>query len=184
MLKRVAGVEHSGYSHLEDYAMTDDRAPNCPFDDGKIKAVEYAGNDHFAALYNVAPILPGHSLVIPRRHVESFLDLSDEEITGLFLFARNLTGFLIEQFKADGFDVSLQDGEVAGQTVPHVHLHVILRWSGDLPNPGDWHERLKLPVTSYSENAIDSRSRPRMSSSELSRIVGKLSDEARAHKLI
>jgi bis(5'-adenosyl)-triphosphatase len=156
----------------------------CPFDGNGTLFTEYAGNEHFAALYNVAPILPGHSLLIPRRHVERFLDLKDNEFFAFLLFARQLTSFLVKQFNAEGFDWSIQDGRAAGQTILHVHLHVILRWHGDLPSPGNWYDRLELPVSSYADAAMDSDSRPRLSPPELSRVVNKLSAEAEAYHLV
>ncbi|MBW0010761.1 MAG: HIT family protein, partial [Pseudonocardiales bacterium] len=119
----------------------------CPFDHPGVRATEYAGNDDFAAVYNIAPILPGHSLIVPRRHVERLGLLSEDEMCRFFAFARRITGFLLAHFTAEGFDWAIQDGVSAGQTVGHVHLHVIPRWPGDLPSPGDWYSRLRLPIT-------------------------------------
>jgi bis(5'-adenosyl)-triphosphatase len=146
----------------------------CPFDDPDIRMTEYAGDDEFAAIYNIAPILPGHSLVVPRRHATRLGLLSDYEVCHFFVFARRITEFLSSYFKADGFDWTLQDGMSAGQTVGHVHLHVIPRWLGDLPSPGDWYTRLKSPIDTDPNDAIDSDLRPRLSDTELNTIVTSL----------
>ena len=142
----------------------------CPFDHPAIRSVEYAGDDEFAAIYNIAPILPGHSLIVPRRHVERLALLKDDEVCHLFLFARRVTDFLSAHFQADGFDWTIQDGASAGQTVGHVHLHVVPRRPEDLLSPGGWYMRLRSP--------IDSEARPRLSNSELNRIVTVLRSAA------
>jgi bis(5'-adenosyl)-triphosphatase len=145
-----------------------------PFDHPRISTVEYAGNDDFAAIYNIAPVLPGHSLIVPRRHVERLRFLSEDEACRFFMFARKVTEFLVAHFKAEGFDWTIQDGLSAGQTVGHVHLHVIPRWPDDLPSPGSWYSRLKLPITTSPNGVIDSEARPRLSEADLHKIVVSL----------
>lgn len=146
----------------------------CPFDHPRIGATEYAGNDDFAAVYNIAPVLPGHSLIVPRWHVERLGALSEDEACRFFMFARKVTEFLVAHFKAEGFDWTIQDGLSAGQTIGHVHLHVIPRWSGDLPSPGSWYSRLKLPIATDLNGVIDSEARPRLSEADLRKIVASL----------
>ena len=121
-------------------------------------------------MYNIAPILPGHSLVIPRAHVASLLELSEADLGAFVLFARRITRWLGRAFAADDFDWSIQDGMSAGQTVPHLHLHIVPRHAGDLPNPGDWY-----PALMASESAqIDDRTRPRLTPAEHARITAYL----------
>ena len=79
-----------------------------------------------------------------------------------------------EAYGADGFDWTIQGGESAGQTVDHLHLHVIPRKRGDLPSPGDWYPRLRA---SESE-AIDSELRPHLTDTELLDAVLRLRDAA------
>src|SRR5215475_12498349 len=155
-------------------AMIEDEQ-ECPFDYPGIRTAEYAGDEKFAAIYNIAPILPGHSLIIPRWHVARLGDLSEAESCRFFVFARRVTEFLLAHFQADGFDWSIQDGWTAGQTVGHVHLHVIPRWQGDLPAPGDWYDRLQMPVATAADGPVDSAVRPRLSDLDLDKIVGALS---------
>lgn len=117
-------------------------------------------------------MLPGHSLVLPRAHVESLLDLGDSDLTALVLFARHVTHLLARAFEADGFDWTIQDGRSAGQSVPHLHLHVIPRHSDDLPDPGDWYPALIANQVA----AIDSAVRPRLTSAEHARVTERLRD--------
>ena len=81
------------------------------------------------------PISPGHTLVIPKRHVGSFFDLrADERMDLLTLLERAKAGVDAE-FKPDGYNIGINDGAAAGQTVPHLHIHLIPRYEDDLPDP-------------------------------------------------
>jgi bis(5'-adenosyl)-triphosphatase len=98
------------------------------------------------------------------------LDLSEADLGAFVLFARRVTRLLTRAFAADGFDWTIQDGASAGQTVPHVHLHVIPRHAGDLPDPGDWY-----PALMASESAqIDDRTRPRLTPAEHAQVTAHL----------
>jgi bis(5'-adenosyl)-triphosphatase len=144
-------------------------AGECPFCPAK-DVEAFCSDALFLALHNVSPILPGHSLILPRAHVESVLDLANGELGAFVLFARRVTRLLTCAFRADGFDWSIQDGVAAGQTVRHLHLHVIPRHAGDLPDPGDWYPALRA-----SESApIDSPSRPRLSPADHARLTAHL----------
>jgi bis(5'-adenosyl)-triphosphatase len=88
-------------------------------------------------LVNLKPLLPGHVLICPQRVVPRLADLSPEEISDLFLSVQKVTRVLAGVYKASGSTISLQDGPVAGQSVPHVHVHVLPRKVNDLPNSDD-----------------------------------------------
>lgn len=77
------------------------------------------------------PSAPGHRLVVPTRHVGHIRELSNTELEVMIRRARSLT----EALPADDFTIGFNDGPLAGQTVPHVHLHVIPRTPGDVPDP-------------------------------------------------
>lgn len=116
---------------------------SCPFCPPARHRVLLASAPGGAALLNLKPILPGHSLVVPGRHVERLVDLSPDEVAMLAAFARRVSSFLLAEFGATGIDWSLQDGPEAGQTIMHLHLHLIPRVPGDLPEPGDWYAELR-----------------------------------------
>ena len=81
------------------------------------------------------PVSPGHTLVIPTRHVGSFFELDEAERAVLLnLLARAREG-LEREFKPDGYNIGINDGAPAGQTVPHLHIHLIPRYQGDLSDP-------------------------------------------------
>lgn len=85
---------------------------------------------------NLKPLLPGHILVCPLRVKPHLSDLTKDEISDLFLTTTRIQRTLKRVYKADAFNVAVQDGEAAGQSVPHVHCHVIPRTHGD-PGGGD-----------------------------------------------
>lgn len=90
---------------------------------------------HAVAFYDGFPVSQGHALVIPVRHVASFSELSDEECTGLWRLVRQFRAELLAEFTPDGFNVGMNDGQAAGQTVMHAHVHLIPRYDGDVLDP-------------------------------------------------
>lgn len=148
----------------------DELRNNCPFCDSRIDEAKFSESENFLAIYNIAPILPGHSLIIPKRHVESLLELDDKEFYEMTVFSRDITKMLIEIFKSSGFDWKIREGEDAGQSIPHLHIHMIPRRPNDLTKPGDWY-----PLMNESEaEIIDSNARPRMSADEMKTIVSNI----------
>ena len=86
-------------------------------------------------LLDAYPAIRGHLLVVPKRHVERWGDLSEEEKMALIKGMELAMVVLRETLKPDAFNVGMNLGEEAGQTVPHLHLHVIPRWRGDCSPP-------------------------------------------------
>jgi diadenosine tetraphosphate (Ap4A) HIT family hydrolase len=81
------------------------------------------------------PVSPGHTLIIPRRHVASFFEISTAERLRLLQLLEEQKLRLDEEFKPDGYNVGINDGSAAGQTIFHLHIHLIPRYLGDLPDP-------------------------------------------------
>lgn len=130
----------------------------------------FARSDHCIAIYNISPILPGHSLVLPIEPVISLFDLRSELVAEFFQFSIRVTEFLVEVFEGTGFDWTIQDGWDAGQTVPHMHLHVMPRRQGDFSEPGDWY-----PAFERSQSQkIDTADRVKLAPDEVQRIAAYL----------
>jgi diadenosine tetraphosphate (Ap4A) HIT family hydrolase len=87
------------------------------------------------ALLDDYPVSKGHALVIPKRHVASIWEMTTEEYVDAFALVRQVKDLIREQFKPDGFNVGVNCGEAAGQTVFHAHIHLIPRYTGDVPAP-------------------------------------------------
>ncbi|KAK1139636.1 Dinucleoside triphosphate hydrolase [Aspergillus melleus] len=88
------------------------------------------------ALVNLKPILPGHVLISPRRVVPRVADLTPSETSDLFLTVRRVGRMIERVYGASSLNIAVQDGVDAGQSVPHVHTHVIPRKRADLDHKG------------------------------------------------
>jgi bis(5'-adenosyl)-triphosphatase len=142
----------------------------CPFCNDSIGNALFYETPHFMAIYNIAPILPGHSLIIPRVHHISLMTLTDEEMTEFFLVARAALRILMKAFHTEAFDWSIQEKPEAGQTLEHLHLHIVPRLRDDLSQPGEWY-----PLIHQSDQTmIDSFTRPHLNHENLTQIITEL----------
>ncbi|MBP6999719.1 MAG: HIT family protein [Tepidiphilus sp.] len=91
--------------------------------------------DEALVIRDAFPVSPGHTLVIPRRHIGSFFELTDAERACMVELLAKAKAELDLSFQPDGFNIGINDGAAAGQTVPHLHLHLIPRYRGDAPDP-------------------------------------------------
>ncbi|GAB1406053.1 MAG: HIT domain-containing protein [Lentimicrobiaceae bacterium] len=140
----------------------------CPFCTGKVQHSAFAMEAGFMAVLNHSPVLPGHLLIIPLKHTDTLFSLSEEEIGRFFNFARTITRFITREHDAQAFDWSLQEGEEAGQSVSHLHLHIIPRRINDLEGEEDWYVKLQ------AGKALDDAQRPIMDSSQYEYLTGIL----------
>ncbi len=140
----------------------------CPFCEENIEEITFLTSPNFRVIYNKAPVLPGHSMVIPKSHINSMLGLSKEQRHEMIELSISAVKILLNVFHANAFNWTIQEGTEAGQTIPHLHMHLIPRKENDLPNPGDWYPRLE---SQYKENQIDSEARPKHSFEEMKEIV-------------
>ncbi len=74
-------------------------------------------------------------LVVPRKHVASLFELEPTALTAIWEMVREVRAMLIQRYRPDGFNIGLNDGPAAGQTVMHAHIHLIPRGVGDVPDP-------------------------------------------------
>lgn len=108
-----------------------DDCPFCRIESSRV----IAANVVAVALRDAFPVADGHTLVVPRQHVASVFDLSDFDQSQVWRLVAQVRSDLAEQFSPDGFNIGINDGKAAGQTVPHAHIHVIPRHHGDVPDP-------------------------------------------------
>ena len=93
-------------------------------------------NEFFVAIKDLYPVTEGHTLIIPSRHVESFFELSkDEQIAMLDMLSSQKEELSQLDTSITGFNVGINDGEDAGQTIMHCHIHLIPRRKGDMESP-------------------------------------------------
>jgi diadenosine tetraphosphate (Ap4A) HIT family hydrolase len=87
------------------------------------------------ALRDGFPVSTGHSLVVPRRHIASLIDLEPDEARALWALLKDVRSLLDSEHRPDGYNIGINDGTAAGQTVMHLHVHLIPRYHGDRPDP-------------------------------------------------
>jgi bis(5'-adenosyl)-triphosphatase len=103
----------------------------------------FARSPFSAAFVNLRPIVPGHVLIMPQRITPHLADLTTEEYTDLWLLVRKVQAMLQQHYEATAFNVAVQDGKDAGQSVPHVHVHILPRKGGDFERNDDIYEALE-----------------------------------------
>ena len=81
------------------------------------------------------PVSPGHCLIITHRHVAEYFKTTSEEKAAIWALVDEMKTIIDKEFKPDGYNVGVNNGEAAGQSVPHVHIHLIPRYKGDMEDP-------------------------------------------------
>ncbi len=107
--------------------------PHCPFCTTDRERI--AVNDLAFAIYDGFPVNPGHALIIPKRHVANFFELSAEERMACFDLVSEVQQTLASAYRPDGYNVGINVNEAGGQTIFHVHIHLIPRYIGDVEEP-------------------------------------------------
>ena len=92
-------------------------------------------NELAFAIYDNYPVTEGHALVIPKRHFASFFAASEEEIIAINQALKSTRELLDKRFRPDGYNLGVNQGEAAGQSVMHLHVHLIPRHFGDVVRP-------------------------------------------------
>jgi diadenosine tetraphosphate (Ap4A) HIT family hydrolase len=92
-------------------------------------------SDYSLTIRDGFPVSEGHTLIIPRRHVQSFFELKAIEKAAILQALDEAKESLDKEFSPDGYNIGINDGEAAGQTVMHLHVHLIPRYKGDTDDP-------------------------------------------------
>ena len=106
----------------------------CPFCSSPTDRI-VLDNEFGLVLRDGFPVSPGHTLIIPRRHVASFFEITDAERADLMSLLAAARDDLDREFRPAGYNIGINDGAAAGQTVPHLHIHLIPRYEGDRDDP-------------------------------------------------
>jgi len=92
-------------------------------------------NELVFAVYDKFPVNKGHMLIMPKRHVESYFELTPEEKKAMDALITEAKTFIDSNFKPDAYNLGINEGVFAGQSILHCHLHIIPRYIGDVSNP-------------------------------------------------
>ncbi|HCW0157068.1 HIT family protein [Pseudomonas aeruginosa] len=111
--------------------MTEIACPFCTLPSSRV----LGENLHAFWIRDGYPISPGHSLIIPKRHVGSFFEATPEERAALLALLDEARSNVEKEYQPDGYNIGINDSAAAGQTVPHLHIHLIPRFHGDMKDP-------------------------------------------------
>lgn len=92
-------------------------------------------NEYCIAFPDGFPVSPGHTLIIPRRHVASFFELNRDERDAMMDLLALVKSRLDAELHPNGYNIGINDGPAGGQTIMHLHMHLIPRYAGDVPDP-------------------------------------------------
>ena len=134
--KSILRVEHCEiyeYQHFNRIKKADHN--NCPFCTPDLERELVTESATVYAILDKYPVAQGHTLIIPKQHLADYFDLSDRSKQACWLVVDRVKMLLEQRFQPDGFNVGINIGQPAGQTIPHVHVHLIPRYRGDVENP-------------------------------------------------
>ena len=103
----------------------------CAIAAGEIPSFKVYEDDLALAYLDINPFSKGHTLVIPKAHAAGLLDADDKMLSELVLRVKKVAAQVKEKLGCDGFNILQNNGEAAGQTVRHIHFHIVPRWNGD-----------------------------------------------------
>ena len=106
----------------------------CRIANGEIPSATLYEDDDFRVILDLGPASKGHALILPKSHVANIYELPDELAGKAMVLAKKMAGRMTEALECDGFNIVQNNGEVAGQTVFHFHMHLIPRYEGDQVN--------------------------------------------------
>lgn len=92
-------------------------------------------NEDAFAVYDVFPVSKGHMLIIPKKHIKNYFEADEETKAKLWQLVDECKEMADKNFSPQGYNIGINCGEAAGQTVMHLHIHLIPRYSGDIENP-------------------------------------------------
>lgn len=106
----------------------------CPFCDVSADRI-VASNEHALAVHDNYPLAEGHVLVVPRKHVASIFDTEVRVRAAIWGLVDRVRDDLRNKYRVEAFNIGINDGEAAGQTVMHGHVHIVPRVKGDVDDP-------------------------------------------------
>ena len=116
--------------------MKDENCIFCKILTGEIQYTAVYEDDDFKAILDVSPAARGHVIILPKNHAANIYELPDEDASKIMVVAKKIATAIEKAYHCDGVNILQNNGEAAGQTVFHLHVHVIPRFKGDTVNIG------------------------------------------------
>lgn len=121
--------------------MRDENCIFCKIAAGEIPSRTLYEDESFRVIMDISPASKGHAIILPKNHAADLFEFSEEDAGKIFIVAKKVATIMKDVLKCDGFNILQNNGEIAGQTVFHLHVHLIprykddkisIRWSHDL----------------------------------------------------
>lgn len=103
----------------------------CKIANGVFSSNTLYEDDDFRVIFDIAPVSKGHALILPKKHFDNIFDMDDEIIAKAYVLAKKMAGVMKDVLSCEGFNILQNNGEAAGQTVFHFHIHLVPRYSSD-----------------------------------------------------
>ena len=118
--------------------MKNDSCIFCKIANGEIPSKTLYEDEKFRVILDLGPATKGHALILPKDHYANLYELPEEEAKDVIVLAKKMAAKMTEKLGCDGFNLVQNNGEVAGQTVHHFHMHVIPRYQGGNASDVTW----------------------------------------------
>lgn len=138
--------------------MRDDNCIFCKIIAGEIPSSLVYEDEDFRAILDINPAARGHVIILPKKHYANLFELPEEEASKIFVVAKKIATAVKKTYQCDGVNILQNNGQASGQTVFHLHVHVIPRFEGDTDHvnigwkPGDTPEDLADIVAEIQAN--------------------------------
>lgn len=133
--KSVFANDHCEIYEYQHFNQIKHKANDCPFCTLSPTVELISETATAVAFLDIFPVSNGHTLIIPKRHVADYFELTIHEQRAMWLLVNRCKTIIQKRFQPDGFNVGINVGETAGQSIFHVHIHLIPRYNGDMENP-------------------------------------------------
>ena len=130
--------------------MRDENCIFCKIANGEIPSATIYEDDDFRVILDLGPATKGHALILPKAHAANIYEISDELAAKAMILAKKMARVMTDALHCDGFNIVQNNGEIAGQTVFHFHMHLIPRYEGDQVGltwkPGELTDEMKEEI--------------------------------------
>lgn len=103
----------------------------CKIVSGEIPSYKIFEDEKTLAFLDIKPVRPGHTLIIPKKHVQNLEEVNPEDLAALILTVKKIGKLLKDKLLVEGYNISSNNDAIAGQVIPHLHFHIVPRASGD-----------------------------------------------------
>ena len=125
--------------------MSDNNCIFCKIANGEIPSKTLYEDERFRVILDISPASKGHAIILVKQHAANIFELSEEDAAAIYVVAKKVATAMKKVLNCDGINILQNNGEVAGQTVFHLHMHIIPRYEGD---------QVKIKWTPGTENEV------------------------------